>query len=191
MNAISSILVLNETDVRIIWQISRVRAFSPQKYSLLSILFIWEIRPISFKEICNLIETGSAMSSTQLACADALLWSVCECAATYQRMWSECLFPACCSNLSADCSLGLLMCHVCFSKWPSMLPAEDYVIYEELGMQTKKRIVGFRGREEINFQDAGLFVCVSASLNVMQSGTCYSWLSVFLKCLALFPDEYV
>lgn len=182
MNATTSILVHNEADVRIIWQILHVifwKRSTPRNILLYLFCSLEKLGLFHLKKSVIFLEIGSAMSSTQLACAHALLWSACECAATYQRMWSECLFPACCSNLDSDRSLGPLMFHVRFSKWPNMLAAEDYVIYEELGMRTKQRIVGFRGREEINFQDAGLFVCVLLfwPSDVMQSGTCYSWLS--------------
>lgn len=182
MNATSSILGRNETDFRIICHILCV-IFWKHSTSGNILLYLFcsleKLGPFHLKKSVIFLEIGSAMSSTQLACAHALLWSACECAVTYQSMWSERLFPACRSNLGTDRSLWLMMFHVCCCKWPNTLAAEDYVIYEELGMHTKKRIVGFRGREEINFQDAGLFVCVLlfCASDIMQSSTCYSWLS--------------
>ncbi len=113
MNATSSILVCNEADVRIIYQIFCVifwKRSAPGNILLYLFCSLEKLGLFHLKNSVIFLEIGSAMSSTQLACAHALLWSACEYAATYQRMWSECLFPACCSNLGTDCSLG----HWCF-----------------------------------------------------------------------------
>ncbi len=113
MNATSSILVCNEADVRIICQILRVifwKRSGPRNILLYLFCSLEKLGLFHLKKSVIFLEIGSAMSSTQLACAHSLLWSACEYAATYQRMWSECLFPACCSNLGTDCLAADVSC---------------------------------------------------------------------------------